>query len=173
MMVSPIHAWWSSYGDIDLGQHCFSWWLVAWRHQAITWTNVDFDFSSLRNSDIHLMAVSQEMPQPSTTEIILKITCIKFYSNLPGVNELNWELCCLPGLGSSSLSLQMMPKQHSMPCRARRSMAVRWSWTLPPRAVVVPPADVVDEEDLVDEVSHLVICFECFCELMLFSTNLV
>ena len=26
------------YGDIKLGQHWYRWWLVAWWHQAITWT---------------------------------------------------------------------------------------------------------------------------------------
>ena len=25
----------------DLGQHWFRYWLAVWRHQAITWTNVD------------------------------------------------------------------------------------------------------------------------------------
>ena len=30
------------YGDIDLGQHWLRQRLVAWRHQTITWTNVDF-----------------------------------------------------------------------------------------------------------------------------------
>ena len=29
------------YGDIDQGQHWLRKWLVAWWHQAITWTNVD------------------------------------------------------------------------------------------------------------------------------------
>ena len=29
------------YGDIDLGQHWLRLWLDAFRHQAITWTNVD------------------------------------------------------------------------------------------------------------------------------------
>ena len=31
------------YGNIpaDLNQHWFKWWLVAWWHQAITWSNVD------------------------------------------------------------------------------------------------------------------------------------
>ena len=26
-----------------VSQHWFRWWLVAWRHQAITWNNVDED----------------------------------------------------------------------------------------------------------------------------------
>ena len=45
---------------------------VAWQHQAITWTNVEF--SSLRSNDIHMKAILQETPQPSVTEISLKIT---------------------------------------------------------------------------------------------------
>ena len=68
------------YGDKDLGQH-------AWRHQAITWTNVDW--SSVKSSDIHIRAISQEMPQPSITEIFLKITCLKFHSNFLGAKELS------------------------------------------------------------------------------------
>ena len=34
------------YGNLDLGQHWFRQWLVAWRHQAITWANVHL--SSIR-----------------------------------------------------------------------------------------------------------------------------
>ena len=34
------------------------------------------------------MTVSQEMPQPSTNIISLKIAHIKFYQNLPGASEL-------------------------------------------------------------------------------------
>ena len=43
----------------------------AWRHQAITRTNADW--SSVKSSDIHIRAISQEMPQPSITKIHLKI----------------------------------------------------------------------------------------------------
>ena len=75
------------YGDSDLGQHWLRQWLVAWRHQAITWTNVDL--SSVRLSDIHLRASSQEIPQPSITEFIWKIKDLKFHSDFPGANELN------------------------------------------------------------------------------------
>ena len=35
------------YGDRKLGQHWIRLWFVAWRHQAITWTNVDL--SSVRS----------------------------------------------------------------------------------------------------------------------------
>ena len=58
----------------------------AWRHQAITWTNVDL--SSVRSSSIHLRAILQEIPQLPVTEISLKITYLKYCSNFPGANEL-------------------------------------------------------------------------------------
>ena len=37
------------YGDIDTGQHWFRQWLLVWRHQTITWTNVDL--SSVKSSE--------------------------------------------------------------------------------------------------------------------------
>ena len=70
------------YGGRDLGQH--------WRHQAITWTNVDL--SSLRSSIVHLRAISLEISQPSVTKISLEIIFPRFYWNLPEANELK---CCL------------------------------------------------------------------------------
>ena len=45
------------YGTTDLGQHCFRWWLVAWGHQAIIWTNVDFSLA--KSCGIHMRAISQ------------------------------------------------------------------------------------------------------------------
>ena len=74
------------YDDRDLCQHWLKYWLVAWRHQAITWTNVDW--SLVESSDIHIRAISQEMSQPSITNINLKIICLKFHSNIPGTNKL-------------------------------------------------------------------------------------
>ena len=46
------------------------------------------DWSSVKSSDIHIKAISQQMPQPSITKIRLKITYLKFSSNFPGANEL-------------------------------------------------------------------------------------
>ena len=63
---------------------------VAWRHQAITWTNVDW--SSVTSSDIHIRIISQEMPQPSITNICLKITGLKLHSNFLGASELTFSL---------------------------------------------------------------------------------
>ena len=58
------------------------------------------DLSSVRSSDIHLRAGSQEIPQPSITEIICKIKYLKFHSNFPGANELNG---CSPRLPATWL----------------------------------------------------------------------
>ena len=43
----------------DLSQHWFMLWLVAWWHQAITWTNVDLSLSMY--FEIHQKAISQEV----------------------------------------------------------------------------------------------------------------
>ena len=42
----------------------------------------------MKFSDIHIRAITQEMPRPSITKIHLKITYLKFHSNFPRVNEL-------------------------------------------------------------------------------------
>ena len=42
----------------------------------------------MKSSDIHIRAISLEMPQPSITKICLKSTYLKFHSNFPGTNEL-------------------------------------------------------------------------------------
>ena len=74
------------YGGRDPSQHWFRQWLGAWRHQAISWTNVDL--SSVRSGDIHLTANSQAITQLSITDIIWKIKYLKFHSNFPGANDL-------------------------------------------------------------------------------------
>ena len=43
------------YSDIELEQHWVRLWLVAWRHQAITWTNIDL--SSVKSCALHLRAL--------------------------------------------------------------------------------------------------------------------
>ena len=66
------HIWNLSYIDA-LISFCND----SWRHQAITWTNVDL--SSVRSSDILLRAISQQVSQPSNTVIGLKSTHLKFH----------------------------------------------------------------------------------------------
>ena len=69
-----------SYGDRDLGQHWLRQWLDAWRHHAITWTNVDL--WSVRCCGIHQIAISQENTKIFIVEMSLKIywfeTVVKF-----------------------------------------------------------------------------------------------
>ena len=83
------------YGDGDLGQHWLRYWLVAWRHHAITWTNVDLP--PVRSIGIDLSTILQEILQPSIIKISWKITFLKFLWNLPGADELmaiqlNWDM---------------------------------------------------------------------------------
>ena len=61
--------------------------LIAPRH------HLNVDLSSVRSSGIHLSAILQEMPQPSATEVSLKITYLNFCSNISGANELIAALC--------------------------------------------------------------------------------
>ena len=63
---------------------------MAVRHQAITWNRVKS--SSARPSDIHLRAISQQKLHSSITWISLKMTPLKFYSNILGANELMAQL---------------------------------------------------------------------------------
>ena len=55
-----VSIWWHHHG------------LAAWRHKALTWTNVDC--GQVRPSDNHLRGISQEIPQPSSSKISLIIT---------------------------------------------------------------------------------------------------
>ena len=91
-MVAQLTHWGlvTPYGDRDMDQHWLRQWLVAWQHQAITWTNIDL--SSVRSSNILLGIISHKIPQPLIIEISLKITCLNFYSNLPGANELIYTI---------------------------------------------------------------------------------
>ena len=62
------------YGDIDLGQN-------------------NVDFTSVMSGDSHLREISPEIPGPSIIEMSLKVTYFKWYSNLPGANELMIHIC--------------------------------------------------------------------------------
>ena len=62
-------------------------WLVAWRHQANTWSNVDL--SSVRSLGIHLRALSLEDVKIPINKTRLKIAVLNWHPGLPGANELN------------------------------------------------------------------------------------
>ena len=93
-------------GDIDMGQHWFRWWLGAIRHQAITWTNVDFPL--VRFHGIHLRALSNFtasgwVPMLLFCIMILKIVHLRLLTHRPGASELIlwmcWEIMLFPGTG--------------------------------------------------------------------------
>ena len=48
-------------------------------------TNIDL--SSVRSNDNHMRAISHETPQQSVTEFRLKISYLKFHSDLPGTKS--------------------------------------------------------------------------------------
>ena len=74
-VVITLRGLLTSYGDIELDQHWLMQWHVAWRHQAITWANLDL---SVRSSDINLRAIWQEIPQASIIWISWKISYLGF-----------------------------------------------------------------------------------------------
>ena len=71
------------YGNKDLVQHWFRQWLVAWRHQAITWTNVDL--SSVEFCGMHLTTILLTV---AIHEMSSKIIFLKLQPHVPGANEL-------------------------------------------------------------------------------------
>ena len=56
------------YGVHDLGQHSHSYWPIAWRQQAITWSSVDF--SSMRCRGIHFRVNCTDAQIPENTSHI-------------------------------------------------------------------------------------------------------
>ena len=71
--------------------NCWLWVIIAWRHQAITWTSVDLP--SVRFSENYLRAISPEITPAPVAEISVKITFeISFKS--PRGNEL-WKCICI------------------------------------------------------------------------------
>ena len=45
-------------------------------------------YQPARSNDNNPREISQQIPQPTITKYILKITCLKFHSNIPWANEL-------------------------------------------------------------------------------------
>ena len=72
------------YGVMEHGQHWFRQWLVAWWHQAITWTNVDW--SSVRSGGIHQRAIFQEIHK---IWYEFENYDLRLHLHLPGAIELN------------------------------------------------------------------------------------
>ena len=70
------------FGNMDLDQHWLRQWLVAWRHQAIIWTNVDYP--SQKFCDIYLRASLQWVPKLLFCMVCLKSILLKLLPHPPG-----------------------------------------------------------------------------------------
>ena len=83
------------YGNTDLGQHWLRLGLVAWWHQAITWTNIHL--TSVRSFGIQLRAILQEMLKMyilNHVNTYLNINS-RLQLHFPGDNELIFLDCIL------------------------------------------------------------------------------
>ena len=57
----------------DVGQYWIRQWLFVWRHQAITWTSVDFSIMRFSGILIHVRRILQPVPKLLFCKITLKI----------------------------------------------------------------------------------------------------
>ena len=101
--------------------------VVAWRHQAITWNNVDL--SSMRPKDIHLNMISLGISQPSIVKMNLKITKLKFLLKSPS-SCLVWY-----GMGGRGNHTKQQHKLRELKCiaaadiqLAKVSLQHYWEW---------------------------------------------
>ena len=100
------------YGDMDLGQHWLRLWLVAWRHQAITWTSVDL--SSVMFCGIHPRALSYKDFKIPINKTRLKIENFKITSKSHRGQWVQRCLECYPeSFHCSSLFRQFSPSYSS------------------------------------------------------------
>ena len=83
--VNLLTLWGLVTPYIELCQHWFRQWLVAWRHQAIAWTNADQ--SSVKSCGIHLRIISHEMLD-TIPDMSLKDIKSRSQQHFLGANEL-------------------------------------------------------------------------------------
>ena len=101
-------------GDNDLGQHWPRLWLVAWRHQAITCSNVDLRTLAFIPDQFH-----RKIEMYTWHKWHLKILFFKIFGCLPGANGLiTWllMLCRLPDPGISRHGVDKTSR--NIPCSA-------------------------------------------------------
>ena len=95
-----MRSLWNIFIDLSvaLGQHWFRWWLPAWQHQAIAWTNVDFSSNEL--CGIQVWTISQVLMN-LTHNMCLGMTLLKLLTHLPRTNS--QQLTCLKSSRNTSL----------------------------------------------------------------------
>ena len=79
---SDINSLWPGDGDKDMSQHWLWQWLVAWRQQAITWTNADYQ------QMCSLAFIHQQIQRKYWWNLIWKmhsaLTLLNYYHISPG-----------------------------------------------------------------------------------------
>ena len=104
------------YGDMELGQHWLRLWRVAWRHQAITWTNIDL--SSVRSLGIHLRASLLDNMKIPINKTRLKIAVLKWHPGLPRASELHQpllvKLLCISS-STAAILCEDVPAEETLP----------------------------------------------------------
>ena len=77
----------TSYANIELCEDWLRWWLVAWRHHAIIWTNINY--SCVIFCGINLTSFYNEYPSCYSVKWIWKL-CMYFQNwlHVPGDSEL-------------------------------------------------------------------------------------
>ena len=75
------------YGGISPSQHWLRWWPGAWRHQAITWTNVDLSLVKFGGIQLRVM-ISQWVPILVSCITSLKSILEKLRPLIQGAHEL-------------------------------------------------------------------------------------
>ena len=105
--------------------------VMAWCRQAPSHYLNQCCLSSVRSSDIQWKAISLKVVQSLITKIGLKITYLKFHSNLKGANELRattlmvWYSITIQRL-FLSLKYQQLCYQVSIPGRSFSETFLRW-----------------------------------------------
>ena len=74
----------TSYGAVNLGQHWLGWWLVAWRHRAITSTNIGTP--SARSSGIHFKVIFTWIPKIPIPKLSWNLVIWSYSHIFQGVN---------------------------------------------------------------------------------------
>ena len=100
-------------GIIELGKHWLRQWLAAWWHQAITWTNVDFDMSRGLWYDGLLRAISQEVLQKFIDPVSLRTRHLNILAN-PIFLQLHYMM--LFYVAESSVNYMIDCKNFKRPC---------------------------------------------------------
>ena len=113
------------YDVIKLYKLWFGQWRVAWRHQTISWTSVEFFL--VRSSGIDLRAIPQRAPKLFFCIMSLKIVLLKLLKYLPGVIKLTIVKTTKYSRGGEPAEYSAIPisRGHFPPNNSRKTPIAR------------------------------------------------